>query len=137
MNLIINTDGACRGNPGPASYGYVIKTRDGVILHQEGKRIGIATNNIAEYSAVLAALQYVLAYLSPKNPHAIEVVADSQLIVMQLSGKYKIKNQGLLPIYRQIKEIEPQIGAVSYRHVLRAENFIADKLANRALDLGL
>ena len=134
MNLIINTDGASRGNPGPASYGYIIKNSDGVILHQEGQPIGINTNNVAEYSGVLKALEYINEHFSSKAPHQIEVVADSQLIIRQLAGMYKIKSPTLTVIYNQIKQMEFDLGEVSYRHVLRAENYIADKLANQALD---
>lgn len=134
MNLIINTDGASRGNPGPASYGYIIKNSDGVILHQEGQAIGINTNNVAEYSGVLKALEYINEHYAEKAPHKIEVVADSQLIIRQLAGLYKIKNPTLKIIYQQIKDMEVELGEISYRHVLRAENFIADKLANQALD---
>ncbi len=134
MDLIINTDGASRGNPGPASYGFVIKVRDGVILHQEGQRIGINTNNVAEYTGVLEALKYVKAQYSKKGPHQIEVVADSLLIVSQLNGRYKLKSPHLKIIFDQIKVLEMEVGEVAYRHVLRAHNFIADRLANQALD---
>jgi ribonuclease H / adenosylcobalamin/alpha-ribazole phosphatase len=134
MDLVINTDGASRGNPGPASYGYVIKKRDAEILHQEGEKIGINTNNVAEYTAVLKALEYVKNNYSHKGPHQIEVVADSLLIVSQLSGKYKLKSPHLKIIFDQIKILEMEVGSVTYRHVLRANNFLADRLANQALD---
>lgn len=135
MNLIINTDGASRGNPGKASYGYLIKNADsGMILHQEGKAIGIATNNIAEYTAVLEALKYVLVNFSHKAPHHIEVVSDSQLIAQQLAGRFKIKNLNLKIIFDQIKAMEINLGQISYRNVPRAQNFLADRLANQALD---
>lgn len=134
MELIINTDGASRGNPGRASYGYVIKTKDGVILHQEGAKIGIATNNIAEYSAVLKSLEYIHKYFFKKAPHNIEVISDSELIVRQLSGLYKIKNPGLLTIFVKIKDLEEKLGEINYKSVPREKNFIADRLANIALD---
>ncbi len=134
MNLIINTDGASRGNPGKASYGYIIKDGNGVIHHQEGKTIGITTNNVAEYSAVLSALTYIRDHYSKKAPHSILVVSDSQLIAQQLAGNYKVKNEKLKKIYYNIKELEIELGAVSYKNVPRAENFIADRLANQALD---
>lgn len=134
MKLIVNTDGASRGNPGPASFGYVIKSNDGVIRHQEGKAIGVATNNIAEYSAVLSALEFIRDHFSHKAPHEIEVVADSQLVVRQLSGLYKIKNLPLKHIAERIKLLEFELGRISYTHVPRAQNFIADRLANKALD---
>ncbi len=134
MDLIINTDGASRGNPGPASYGYIIKSTDGVIRHQEGQPIGINTNNVAEYTAVVSALEYVLEHFAHKAPHTIEVVADSQLAVRQLLGIYKIKHPNLKPIFNRIKALETELGEVTYRHIPREENFIADRLANKALD---
>lgn len=134
MQLIVNTDGASRGNPGPAAYGFIVKSKDGVILHEEGKRLGVATNNIAEYSAVLAALEYIEVHYGHKLPHEIEVVADSLLIVEQLSGNYKIKNPGLIEIYRKIKPLEAKLGRVKFRQVPRKENFLADRMANVALD---
>lgn len=134
MDLIIQTDGASRGNPGPAAYGYLIKKRAGEILHQEGEVIGVSTNNVAEYSAVLKALEYTNDRYCHKAPHRIEVVADSLLLVSQLSGRFKIKHPNLLPLFGRIKELEKKLGKVSYRHVPRAENFIADRLANIALD---
>ncbi len=134
MNLIVNTAGASRGNPGPSLYDYIIKDEKGVILHQEGRYIGITTNNIAEYSAVINALEYINKNFGHRFPHKIKVVADSELIVRQLSGRYKVKNLRLLEIYRQIKLTEPKLGGVEYHHVLRHENYIADKLANMALN---
>lgn len=135
MDLIINTDGASRGNPGPASYGFLIKAREGEILHQEGKAIGFETNNVAEYMAVLASFEYVFKRWSKKFPIIVEVISDSQLIAQQLAGNYKIKNQNLKKIFNKIKTMEVEIGYITYRNVPRAENFIADRLANQALDL--
>lgn len=134
MDLIVNTDGASRGNPGKAAYGFIIKTKAGVILHQEGSKIGVATNNIAEYSAVLKSLEYIHKYLSQKGPHNIEIISDSELIVRQLSGLYKIKNLGLSKLFRKIKDLENPLGVISYKSVPREKNFIADRLANKALD---
>lgn len=135
MNLIINTDGASRGNPGQASYGYLIKdAKSGAILHEEGKAIGVATNNIAEYTAVLKSLEYIKNRYSLKGPHIIEVVSDAQLIAQQLAGNWRIKNPGLKNIFEQIKMLEFDLGRVSYRNVPREQNFIADRLANQALD---
>lgn len=134
MHLIINTDGASRGNPGPAAYGFIIKVSGGAILHQEGRTLGVVTNNVAEYSAVLAALTYVNDHFGDSAPHRIEIVCDSQLVANQLSGNYKMKSEGLRPIYLQVKAVEQEIGVVTYKNVPRAENFIADRLANLALD---
>jgi probable phosphoglycerate mutase len=133
MDLIIYTDGASRGNPGQASYGYIIYARGGEILRQEGKVLGITTNNVAEYTGVLAAYQYVLKNWGGKDLK-IELRADSRLVIEQLAGRFKIKSPHLGVIFRQIKEIESQLGTVVYKHVPRADNFIADRLANQALD---
>jgi ribonuclease HI len=134
MDLIINTDGASRGNPGPAAYGYIIKTADGVILHQEGQTLGETTNNVAEYTGVLRAFEYVNEHYQKKAPHNITLVADSMLVVRQLEGKFKIKNERLKLIFDAIKILEFSLGRVEYKHTLRAGNFIADRLANQALD---
>lgn len=134
MNLIVNTDGASRGNPGPAAYGYLIKDSSGVILHQEGQVLGVTTNNVAEYTGVLRALEYIKDHFSSKAPHTVKVIADSKLIVEQLSGRFKIKHPTLKIIYETIKGLELKLGQVRYEHTLRAGNFLADRLANQALD---
>lgn len=130
MDLVINTDGASKGNPGPSSYGYIIKDRGGGIVHQEGELIGETTNNVAEYTAVLKAFEYVNARFSGQGPHKIEVVADSRLIIEQLAGRFKIKSVRLKEIFDKIKALEEDLGKVFYRSVPREENFIADRLAN-------
>jgi|CXWK01.1.fsa_nt_gi ribonuclease HI len=130
MDFVINTDGASKGNPGPSSYGYIIKNRGGAIVHQEGERIGITTNNVAEYTAVVKALEYISKRFSRKAPHKVEVVADSKLVVEQLSGRYKIKSPNLIPLFDKIKILEFEVGTVFYRSVPREENYIADRLAN-------
>lgn len=130
MDLVINTDGASKGNPGPSSYGFVIKSRGGAIQHQEGKLIGHATNNIAEYTAVIKALEYIIRRFFRKAPHKIEIISDSKLLVEQLSGRYKIKSPNLLPLFDKIKTLEFEAGLVFYRSVPRKENFLADRLAN-------
>lgn len=134
MDLIVNSDGASRGNPGDSSYGFVIKDHRGVILHQEGGVIGQSTNNIAEYTAVLKSLEYIKSRYFKKAPHKIIILADSKLAVEQLSGRYKIKNKFLQILFDQIKSLEFDLGSVYYQHCQRADNFIADRLANSALD---
>lgn len=134
MDLVINTDGASRGNPGKAAYGIVIRKREGEILHQEGKTLGINTNNFAEYTAILEAIKYVVDHYSAKGPHQIEVRCDSLLAAQQLLGNYKIKNPVLKELYYQIKALEMDAGVVSYQHIPREENFVPDRLANIALD---
>lgn len=133
MKLTIFTDGASRGNPGHSSYGFVILS-DGKVIHQEGKYIGKTTNNVAEYSAVLRALEYLSKKMKGKLALEVNLFADSQLVARQLSGHYKVKAQHLKPLIDQIKTLELEIGSVSYHHIPRGQNSLADKLANQALD---
>lgn len=134
MKLIINTDGASRGNPGRAAYGFLIRDIKGGVLARVGRMIGIQTNNFAEYSAVLEALRYVKKNLSRNGSFEIEVVTDSQLIAEQLSGNYRVKNLVLKRLFNQIKVLEEEVGDVTYKSVPREENRAADLLANMALD---
>ena len=134
MKLIIYTDGASRGNPGPAAYGFTISDGDGKLLHEEGKYIGKTTNNVAEYTAVLEALKHVKEKFAKEKPLRIELSADSKLVAEQLSGNYKVKAKHLKPIIEQIKILATKLGSVTYSHILRYQNTIADKLANQALD---
>lgn len=135
MILTVNTDGASRGNPGPSSYGFVIKDKDtSVIIYEEGKTLGINTNNFAEYTAVLRAMEYILNRFKKDISH-IEVIADSQLVAQQLSGNYKIKSPSLKLIFDRIKCLELELPPVFYKNVPRELNKEADRLANQALDL--
>lgn len=132
MKLIIYTDGASRGNPGRASYGFTISDEKVMVIYEEGKYIGITTNNVAEYTAVLEVFKYL-----KKKFHGnlkIELFADSRLVVEQLSGRFKIKNPNLKILFDQIKVLEMEIGKVFYTHIPREKNFRADSLANEALD---
>lgn len=133
-SLTVYTDGGSRNNPGEAAYGFVIYENEKQI-YKEGKRIGIATNNIAEYTAILAAFEW-----TKKNKNGLEkiyVFADSQLAISQLTGIYKIKNKNLLPLIQKIKIIEKQIAhTVIYSHIRREKNKVADALVNQALDTG-
>lgn len=133
MNLVVYTDGASRGNPGPASYGFTISDEGGKLLVEVGEYIGIATNNVAEYKAVLGALEKIKEKFSQTSSH-VEVFADSKLVAEQLSGRYKIKSPHLKLIIVQIKQLESEIGNVVYNHIPRAKNAEADRLANKALD---
>lgn len=132
MKLTIFTDGASRGNPGQASYGFVIFDEDKNLVFEEGKYLGIQTNNFAEYSAVLASLVYVKTNL----PHArvLNFFLDSQLVASQLSGKYKIKSENLIPLIDKIKKVSQDFEKINYQHIPRAKNSHADRLANYALD---
>lgn len=130
MKLVIFTDGASRGNPGRASYGFTISDEKENLIYEEGKYIGITTNNVAEYTAVLKALKYAKKITSKE----ITVYCDSKLVAEQLSGRFKIKAKHLKPIIEQIKILSLELGGVIFSHVPRSENMQADRLANLALD---
>lgn len=136
MKLIIYTDGASRGNPGPASYGFTISDKNGKLLYEEGRYIGISTNNTAEYMAVLEALKYVKKTLSKQSLQSlqIELFADSKLVVEQLSGRFKVKSPHLKPLIEQIQILKLELGGALHNHVPREKNHEADRLANLALD---
>lgn len=130
--IIIYTDGASRGNPGHSSYGFVVINSKGDETYQEGKYLGLATNNIAEYTAVIEALNYIKDNLGVNTE--IEIRADSNLVVQQLSGKFKIKTAHIKVLIDRVKSLEKQFIKVVYRHIPRWQNKIADSLANKALD---
>jgi len=124
------TDGGARGNPGPAAYGFVLESEDGTVLAAEGEAIGSATNNVAEYSGLVAGLQKALELHVPE----VEVVSDSELMVKQMRGEYRVKNEALRELYDEATALARRLGNVEYRHVKRAHNELADKLVNDALD---
>lgn len=130
----IHTDGGARGNPGPAGIGVVIE-EDGQLITEFGKCIGDTTNNVAEYTAVIEALAWITK--NDKHPASIEFVLDSELVVKQLSGIYKIKDMKLRELSLRVRMLEAEVDAsVRYAAVRREENKRADMLVNRALDLG-
>jgi len=124
------TDGGARGNPGPAAYGYVLEAEDGTVLAAQGERIGVATNNVAEYRALIAGLEKALELSVPE----VEVVSDSELLVKQMTGEYRVKNAALQDLSLQASRLARQIGKVSYTAVRREHNELADRLVNEALD---
>jgi ribonuclease HI len=126
------TDGGARGNPGPAAYGYVIEAEDGTVLASHGERIGVATNNVAEYRALIAGLEKAVALGVPE----LEVVSDSELLVKQMTGEYRVKNEALKGLSLQASRLAREIGKVSYTAVRREHNELADRLVNEALDAG-
>lgn len=132
--IIINTDGASRGNPGQAASSFIIKTESGEIIASDGICLGIATNNEAEYSAVKFALEKLITEFSDRLPVQVKVKADSRLIVEQLSGNFKIKNDRMKVLFESVKVLEKKVGDVEYIYIPRAENSKADLLANIALD---
>jgi ribonuclease HI len=124
------TDGGARGNPGPAAYGYVLEAEDGTVLAAEGQPIGVATNNVAEYRALLAGLARALELHVPE----VEVVSDSELLVKQMTGEYRVKNEALRGLSIEAARLARRIGTVTYRAVRREHNELADRLVNEALD---
>lgn len=131
--FIIYTDGAARGNPGPAAAAYLIKNEAGEVLTKGGVTLGISTNNQAEYQAVRLALKKLGSEFKDQLPADIEIRSDSELLVGQLSGRFKVKNQQLKIFFDQIKLLEFEVGRVSYRRIPRQENFQADQLVNSIL----
>lgn len=130
---VVFCDGGSRGNPGEAAYGFVVKNSLGSVIYQEGKRLGIQTNNFAEYTAVIQALQYLLK--NTQNAVAISFFLDSKLAVEQLSGKWKIKSESIRGLYYSVKTLERSFSIpVSYTHVPRERNTEADAMVNQALD---
>lgn len=133
--LIINTDGGSRGNPGPAAIGVVVRDDQGKLIFEHGKKIGVATNNQAEHRAALFAMEWLTNYPLLKNYDTVEFRLDSQLVVYQLTGKYKIKNKELLNILVKTKAGESKLNKkVFYCYVPREKNKDADRILNLALD---
>jgi len=124
------TDGGARGNPGPAAYGYVLEADDGTVLAAHGEAIGEATNNVAEYRALVAGLEKA----GELGVDELEVVSDSELLVKQMRGEYKVKNEALRELSLQALGLARQLGAVTYTAVRREHNELADQLVNEALD---
>ena len=130
MKATLFTDGGARGNPGPAAYAYVLEAADGTVLDARGETIGIATNNVAEYRALVAGLSRAAA----EGVSELEVVSDSELLVKQMRGEYRVKNRALQALFLEASELAREVGKVSYRAVRREHNELADRLVNEALD---
>ena len=130
MKVKLYTDGGARGNPGPAAYGYVLEAEDGTVLTAHGERIGVATNNVAEYRGLVAGLARAVE-LAVSD---VEVVSDSELLVKQMLGEYKVKNEALRELSLEAARLARKLDSVEYRHVRRAQNELADRLVNEALD---
>jgi probable phosphoglycerate mutase len=126
----LSTDGGARGNPGPAAYGYVLEADDGTLLAAHGEKIGVATKNVAEYRALIAGLEKALEL----GVGEVEVISDSELLVKQMRGEYRVKNEALRELSLHAARLGREIGAVSYRAVRREHNELADRLVNEALD---
>ena len=127
--LTVNVDGGARGNPGPAAIGVVVRG-EGQVLDEVGETIGEATNNVAEYRALLKGIELAAA----RGGTELELVGDSELVVRQVEGRYKVKNAGLKELHAEVKRALRDFDSWSIRHVRRAENADADRLVNEALD---
>ena len=130
MKARLSTDGGSRGNPGPAAYGYVLESDDGHVLDARGEAIGTATNNVAEDRGLIAGLESAVE----RGVAELEVISDSELLVKQMQGEYRVKNETLRELQREAAELASQLSRVTYTAVRRAHNELADRLVNEALD---
>ena len=130
MKATLWTDGGARGNPGPAAYGYVLEAEDGTVLAAHGEAIGTATNNVAEYRALLAGLDKALEL----GVDELDVVSDSELLVKQMRGEYRVKSETLKDLHDEAGRLARRLGRVAYKAVRREHNELADRLVNEALD---
>ena len=130
MKARLSTDGGARGNPGPAAFAFVLEDADGTVLDARGEAIGTATNNVAEYAALVAGLRRA----GELGVTDLEVVSDSELMVKQMRGEYRVKNEELRRYSVEAARLARELGTVTYRHVRREHNELADRLVNEALD---
>ncbi|MGH2780191.1 MAG: ribonuclease HI family protein [Gaiellaceae bacterium] len=130
MKARLSTDGGARGNPGPAAAAYVLEAEDGTMLAAHGDAIGVATNNVAEYRALVAGLRKAVEL----GIDELEVVSDSELLVKQMRGEYRVKNEALVELSREAARLARQLASVRYTAVRREHNELADRLVNEALD---
>ena len=128
--LIVNVDGGARGNPGPAAIGAVVQDVEGAVLEERGERIGTATNNVAEYKALLLGIERA----RDLGATELELVGDSELIVRQVKGEYKVKDASLRELHGEVKRALVPLESWAIRHVRREANAEADRLVNEALD---
>jgi ribonuclease HI len=128
--IVAYIDGGARGNPGPAGYGVRIEAADGSLIEELHGALGIATNNVAEYNGLLAALQWAVDH----DCRRVRIRADSELLVKQMRGEYKVKNPGLQPLYVRARLLAAQLDEVRFEHVRREFNTDADRLSNLGMD---
>ncbi|MCD6015858.1 MAG: ribonuclease [Solirubrobacterales bacterium] len=128
--LVVNVDGGARGNPGPAAIAAVLATADGEVFEEIGETIGQATNNVAEYRALLLGIERARALGAAE----LDLVGDSELVVRQVKGEYKVKDAGLRELHSQVRAALANFERWSIRHVRREHNAVADRLVNEALD---
>ncbi len=130
MKAVLRTDGGARGNPGPAGAGFVLENTDGVRIADGGRFLGVATNNVAEYEALLWGLEVA----RDRGVRDLTVYSDSELLVKQMNGAYRVKNANLKPLFERAKALSAAFGSLQIRHVRREMNTDADEFANRAMD---
>jgi ribonuclease HI len=128
--LTVNVDGGARGNPGPAAIGVVVRNGDGEVIEERAERIGEATNNVAEYRALLLGLEVAAAH----GASAVELLGDSELVVRQIEGRYKVRDETLRGLHAKVKEALGGFEGWTISHVRRERNAEADRLVNAALD---
>jgi ribonuclease HI len=126
----LSTDGGARGNPGPAAFAYVLEGDDGTVLAAHGETIGVATNNVAEYRGLIAGLEKAREL----GVQQVDVISDSELMVKQMLGEYRVKNEALRELSLRAGRLAREIGSVTYTAVRREHNELADRLVNEALD---
>jgi probable phosphoglycerate mutase len=131
--IVAHCDGGSRGNPGPSGYGAVVEDAQGRVLAELSEFLGIQTNNYAEYSGLLAVLRWAIK----NGAKQLRVISDSELMVKQMQGKYKVASPVLKPLYDEAKKMARQIPSLEMRHTLRGGNKVADRLANEAMDRGM
>ena len=130
MRLVVHVDGGARGNPGPAAVGVVIADPAGEVVHAVGETIGVATNNVAEYRALLRGIELAREHGATE----LEIYGDSELVVKQVRGEYRVKDAGLKPLHAEARAALAGVGGWSFDHVRRDDNAHADDLVNQALD---
>jgi ribonuclease HI len=128
--VVVNVDGGARGNPGPAAIAAVLATADGEILERRGETIGTATNNVAEYRALLLGIELA----RERGAAEVDLVGDSELVVKQVKGEYRVKDANLRPLHAQVRSALEGFERWSIRHVRREQNAEADRLVNETLD---
>lgn len=138
MRFYIQADGGARGNPGPAGSGAVVRDADGAVVLEVSEFIGHATNNVAEYNAVIRALEGLLEVLggSAAKKASVSVEMDSKLVVEQMEGRWKVKHPNMKPLAAKAAVLGVAFGSVTYAHIPREKNAYADRLANEAMDRG-
>ncbi len=130
MKAKLSTDGGARGNPGPAAFAYVLECDDGTVLAAYGEAIGVATNNVAEYRGLVAGLEKAREL----GVQEVDVISDSELMVKQMRGEYRVKNEALREFSQRAARLAREIGSVTYTALRREHNELADRLVNEALD---